>query len=66
MEQRRGRFGAGDGLIVADVNPQSAGIGLAHGEDPHGRVVAMQSLGGKDMSVDPAIERHECKFAAPT
>lgn len=34
--------------VVADVDPQPAGIGLVHCENRDGRVVAAQSLGSKD------------------
>jgi hypothetical protein len=59
VEQRRGRIGAGERPIIAHVDPQSGGIGLHLGHDRHGRIVAMQSLGSKDMGLDQAVERHQ-------
>lgn len=39
-------------------HPQPADIGLALREDRHRCVVAVQSAGGENMSLDPAIEGH--------
>jgi hypothetical protein len=59
MEDRGGRPGAAERLIVADVNPEPAGVGLAFGQHWHGRVVAVQALGRHDMGLDQAPERIE-------
>ena len=59
VEQRRRRIGAGERPVIADVDPQSGGIGLALGHDRHGRIVAVQSLGGQDMGLDQPVERHQ-------
>jgi hypothetical protein len=59
VEQRRRRTGAGEWPVIAHVDPQSGGIGLALGQDRHGGVVAMQSLGGHDMGLDQPVERHQ-------
>ena len=59
MEDRGGRPGAAERLIVADVNPEPAGVGLAFGQHRHGRVVAVQALGRHDVGLDQAPERIE-------
>ena len=63
VEQRCGRIGAGERPIIAHVDPESGRIGLHLGHDGHGRIVAMQSLGGEDVRLDEAIERHQRKGA---
>src|SRR5690554_3689136 len=59
VEQRRRRIGTAEWPVVADIDPQPAGVGLALGKDWHCRVVAVQSFGGKNMGLDLAIEGHE-------
>jgi hypothetical protein len=56
VEDRGGRPGAAERIIVADVGPEPAGVGLAFRQHRHGRVVAMQSLGRHDMGLDQAPE----------
>ena len=60
VEQRRRRIRAAEGPVVADIDPDPAGVGLALRQDRHGRVVAMQPLGGQDMASISA-----CSGAAP-
>ena len=59
VEDRGRRPGAAERLIVADVDPEPAGVGLAFGQHRHGRVVAVQALGGHDMGLDQAPKRIE-------
>ena len=59
VEHRRGRPGAAEGLVVSNINPAPPGIGLAFGQNRHGRIVAMQALGRHDMSFHKAKERIE-------
>ena len=47
IEHRRRRRGAAERAIVAHVNPTSPGVGLALGQDRHGRVVAVQRSAAK-------------------
>jgi hypothetical protein len=51
--------------IVAHVNPTSPDIGLALGQHRHGRVVAVQPLGGEDMRFEPAEQRGQHSAAGP-
>ena len=57
VEDRGGRPGAAERLVVADVNPEPAGVGLALRQHRHGRVVAVQALGRHDMGLDQAPKR---------
>jgi len=50
VEHRRRRVWPAERAIVAHINPTSPGVGLALGQDRHGRVVSVQSLGGKNMA----------------
>ena len=59
VEDRGRRPGAAERLIVADVDPEPAGVGLAFGQHRHGRVVAVQALGRHDMGLDQAPKRIE-------
>jgi hypothetical protein len=56
VEDRGGRPGAAERLIVADVDPEPAGVGLTFRQHRHGRVVAMQALGRHDMGLEEAAE----------
>jgi hypothetical protein len=61
MEDRGGRPGAAERLVVANIDPEPAGVGLAFRQHRHGRVVAVKTLGRHDMGLDEApegIERH--------
>lgn len=61
MEQCGRRLRTAERGIVADVNPQPAGIGLALGENRHRRIVAVQSLGGENMRLDPPVQWHKSR-----
>ena len=66
VEHRRRRRRPGEGAVVAHIDPESAGVGLALGQDRHGRIVAMQSLGGQDMGLDALKSGASAARAAPT
>ena len=56
----RGRLpGAAERPIVADIDPEPAGVSLAFAQHRNGRVVAMQALGRHDMGLDHAPKRIE-------
>src|SRR5882724_165503 len=57
VEHRRRRIPPAERTIVAHINPTSPGVGLPLGQDRHRRVVAMQSLGRENMSLNPPEER---------
>src|ERR1700754_1980606 len=61
VKQRSRWVGAGKWPVVVNIHPKPGDIGLALGQDWHGRVVAMQPLGGQDMSLDTPVQRHEGK-----
>ena len=65
IEHRRRRRGAAERPIVAHIDPTSPGVGLAFGQDRHGGVIAMQSLGREDMRFDPPEERLQHRAAGP-
>src|SRR3546814_8017780 len=46
-------------LVVADIDPQPAGVGLAPGKHRHRGVVAMQPRGGQHMCLEAAEQRHQ-------
>ena len=54
-----GRIGAAERTIVSDVGPNPPGTGLHLGEHRHGRVIAMDALGGEDMRLDQFVQRHQ-------
>jgi hypothetical protein len=57
--RRRPGLALAERSVVADIGPQPAGDRLALGQDRHGRVVAVQPLGGKDMAADQLVQRGE-------
>ena len=59
MEDRGRRPGAAERPVVADVDPEPAGVGLAFRQHRNGRVVAVQALGRHDMGLDQAPKRIE-------
>ncbi len=63
IEHRRWRSPAAKRPIVTDVNPASRESGLGLGQYRHGRVVAVQPLGGKDMRLDPRDQRRQHRAA---
>src|SRR5205085_5874005 len=64
IEHRRRRVRPADRTIVAYINPTSPDIGLALGKHRHGGVVAVQSLGCEDVSLEPFEERRQRRTAA--
>src|SRR5690349_1608350 len=63
VEDSSGRRPPGERPVVAHVDPQSAGVGLALGEYRDGRVVAVQALGCEDMRLEALEERHQRRSA---
>src|SRR3990170_5291136 len=63
MEDRRRWSWTAKRLIVTDISPDPACIGLRLRQDRDCRVIAMQSLGGQDMRFDEAVERHQRRGA---
>ena len=57
--ERGGRRAAAEGAVVADVDPEPAGVGLALGQHRHRGVVAVQPLGGEHVRGDPVVQRRE-------
>ena len=56
--EHRGRWRtATEGTIVAHVDPASPGIGMTFSEHGYGGVVAVQSLGSKNMALDTTEQR---------
>ena len=51
-------------LVIADIDPYPAGVGLAFGQNWHPGVVAMQSLGAHDVGLEALEQRHQCGRAA--
>lgn len=74
MEDRCGRCGSAKRSIIPNIGPDPARIGLGLGQHWHRRIVAMQSLGGKDVaypSSSPAsakvmLRRHPHQQRGPT
>src|SRR3546814_9638496 len=52
MEDRCGRCRSAKRSIIPNIGPDPARIGLGLGQNWHRRIVAMQSLGGKDVGFD--------------
>lgn len=52
--------------VVAHIGPATPDIGLAFGQDGHGRVVTMQSLGGQDVRLATPEQRSSTAHPAPT
>ena len=59
IEDRGRRPGAPERPVFADIDPAARRVGLAFGEDRHGRVIAMQALGGEHMGFDQLAQRIE-------
>ena len=57
--ERGGRRAAGEGTVVADVDPEPSGIGLALRQHRGRGVVAMQPLGGEHVGLDPRVRRRQ-------
>ena len=57
VKHSRRRRVAAEGPVVAGIDPTSTGVGLALGEHRHGRVVAVQALGGQDMGLEAFEDR---------
>ena len=53
------RLALAERSVVADIGPEPAGDRLALGEHRHGRVVAVQPLGGEHMGADQLVERRQ-------
>jgi hypothetical protein len=49
-QRRRGRRPA-ERPVIAGINPDPAGVGLAFGQNRHGRVIAVQTLGRHDVGL---------------
>ncbi len=65
IEHCRRRRGAAERAIVAHINPTSTGVGLALGQDWHGGVIAVQSVGCKDMRFKALEDRVQHRAAGP-
>src|SRR5207302_2939332 len=65
VEHRRWRIRPAERTIVAHINPTSPGVGLPFGQDRHSRVVAVQTLGRENVSLNPPEERCQRGAAAP-
>jgi hypothetical protein len=65
IEHRRRRTLAPEWPIVTHIDPTSPRIGLAFGQDRHGRIVAMQAFGRHDMRLDESQHRIERRTARP-
>ena len=65
IEHCRWRRRPAERLVVAHIDPDSAGVGLTLGQDRHRGVVPMQSLGAQDVGLE-ALEqwRQRCRAAA--
>jgi hypothetical protein len=63
MVERGGRSAAAERAVLANVDPEPAGVGPSAGKDRHRRVVAMQALGRQDMRGDPVVQRVERRRA---
>lgn len=59
MEDRCGRCRSAKRSIIPNIGPDPARIGLGLGQHWHRCIVAMQSLGSKDVGFDQQIERHQ-------
>ena len=65
VEHCRRRRRPAERLVVAHIDPDSAGVGLALGQDRHRGVVAMQALGAQDVRLEALEQRHQrCRAAA--
>ncbi len=59
IEHRSRRAGAAEGLVVANVDPTSPSVGLARGQNRHGRVIAMEPLGRHHVGLHQPQDRRE-------
>src|SRR6185437_4439075 len=57
VEQRRWRPPSAERAVVADIDPDAADVRLAFGQDRNRGVVAMQALGGQNVSFDQRVQR---------
>ena len=64
-EQRRRRIRAAERRVVAHIDPGSARVGLALGQNRHRRVVAVQALRRQHMVRDQIVQRPERHRAGP-
>jgi len=64
IEHRRRRRRPAERSIVAHIDPTSPGVGLTLGQDRHGGVITVQSLGGEDVSLDAPEQRRQHGAAA--
>ena len=63
VEHRRRRIGAAERLVVAHIGPTSGDGAFTRGQDWHGGVVAVQTLGGHDVGFDAPQQRREHRAA---
>ena len=64
IEHRRRRRCPTEWLVIPDIDPTSAGIGLAFGQDRHRGVIAMQAFRRQNMGLDKPqhrIQRHAAR-----
>src|SRR5690242_21163905 len=59
IEHCRRRGWSAERPVVTHINPASPEIGLAPRQYRHRRIVAVQSLGGEDMRLDPLDQRRQ-------
>ncbi len=65
VEQRRRRAVFAERAVVADIDSDTAGVGLALGEDRNRSVVAVQANGSQDVSFDQRVQRGPGGGAGP-
>ena len=64
IEHCRWRRRPAERLVVANVDPYAAGVGLAFGKDGDWGVVPMQSLGAQNVRLEALVQRRQCRRAA--
>ncbi len=64
IEHRPRRRRPAKRLVVAHIDPDPAGVGLAFGQNRHRGVVAMQSLGTQHVGLEALEQRHQRRRAA--
>ena len=57
VEHRRRWVGTGKWPVIAYIRPHTTGNRLSLGQHRHGRVITVQSFGGKDVRLDPPQQR---------